>query len=181
MVDSGAYYPNTYFPPLAKIDEYVAIARSPTQREYYRVTWLEPIPLFEKGFLLAPGQTLIDQELTELIVGEDEILQMRIALDGLIKVKAKLPKATSRWLLRKESAFLTADMAEFPRFPPISELFVIEDNSLYVDIQNLNVDRYEYGKIYVTGYRLVVEPVKEKPRAYTVIISQGFAPRTRIG
>jgi hypothetical protein len=34
-------------------------------------------------------------------------------------------------------------------------------------------------KLYATGWRLVFEEVTEKPRAYTTIIVQGFAPRTR--
>lgn len=179
MGDSGAYYPNVYFPPVARVDEYIAVLWGPNDRKYYRVAWLEPIPLYEKGFLVQPAQVLSDQELADLIVGENELLQLRLALDGVVRVQAKLPKATTRWTLRRRSAWLEPAIARFPQFPPQSELFVLEDNSLFVDIQNLNLDRIEYAKVYVTGYRLVLEEVKEKPPRYAVVVVQGFAPRTK--
>jgi len=180
MGDS-VHYPSTWFPPVARLDEYVAVAYAPRDIRYYRVTLPpEPIPLYEVGFLLEPAGALSERELEYFVVGEDELLQLRLTVDGVVKIKARLPRAVSRWTLRKESAWIDASFARFPTFPPQTELYVLEDNPIFIDIQNLSADRYEYAKIYMTGYRLVIEEVREKPRAYAGVLVQGFAPRTRV-
>ena len=180
MGDS-VFHPSTWFPPVARLDEYVAVAYTPRDIRYYRVVLPpEAIPLYEIGFTLEPAGSLSERELEYFVVGEDELLQLRLAVDGVVKVKAKLPRAVTRWTLRRESAWIDASIARFPTFPPQTELYVLEDNSIFIDITNLNSDRYEYAKIYMTGYRLIIEEVKEKPRAYAGILVQGFAPRTRV-
>jgi hypothetical protein len=146
---------------------------------YARVTWLEQVPLYEYSFLLQASQVLADQELDKLEVGEGEILQLRFALRGPAKVLVKLPRTTSRFTLRRDSGFITESIAKYPNFPVQTELHIIEDQHVFVTVQNINTNHAERVKLYATGWRLVFEEVTEKPRAYTTIIVQGFAPRTR--
>jgi len=180
MGDSGAYYPDKeVFPPAAKVDEFIAIVRSPTEREYAQVVYLEPIPVYDAEFLLKAAETLSEQELTYIEVGAQEVLQLRIAVLGSAKFNFKLPRAVKRFTLRRDSGWIDENIAPYPRFPPMTELHILEDTHLYVDVQNLNSEHAERAKLYITGWRLVYEPIKERPRAYAALIVQGFAPRSK--
>lgn len=181
MGDSGAYYPNEkVFPPAARVDEYIAIVYGPGDVRYAKVLYVEPIPIYSKAFLLKASETLTEQELDRVEVGDNEVLQARIAVLGAVKVNVKLPRTTSRFTLRRESGYITEDIAGYPRFPPFTEVNILEDTHMFVDITNLNANHAERGKVYITGWRMVFEYVREKPRAYAALIVQGFAPRSRV-
>jgi hypothetical protein len=167
------------FPPAGRLDEYIAIVYAQNNVTYGKVVWLEQIPLYEYAFLVSAGSTTSDQELAYLEVGENEVLQIRFALRGSAKVWFKLPRSTQRFTLRRDSGWITEDIARYPNFPVQTELHVLEDNHIFATITNMNPNRYERVKLYATGWRLVFEEVREKPKAYTAIIVQGFAPRTR--
>jgi hypothetical protein len=167
------------FPPAARLDEYVAIVFAPNDVRFAKIVWLEQIPLYEYSFTLAAGQTLYDNELERIEVGEGEILQLRFAIRGPGKVSIKLPRTTQRFALRRDSGYITEDIARYPSFPVQTELHILEDAHLFATISNLNTNHAERIKLYITGWRLVFEQVAEKPRAYTALIVQGFAPRTR--
>jgi len=173
-VDSGMYYPDVYFPPVAKIDEYVAVVTNPFTRQYFQVTWLEPIPKYEKDFLVAPGTTLSDQEVKEFVVNRQEILHFRIGVDGVGRVKLALPSANKRYVLKNYIAYLEPDIAGYPNFSPQAELALLEDNTLYATLTNLSSDRYERIKLVMSGYRLVLKPVSQKPPRYAAVVVQGF-------
>ena len=175
MPDSGMYYPNQYFPPVAKIDEYVALVESPLRRRYFRVSWLEPIPMMEKEFLLGPGASILDQEFSEIKVNANEILHFRLSIGGVARVRVSLPRSTKRYVLRNNIAYLDGRLAQFPTFPPQAELALFEDNAIYVDVYNLSRARYEKVKLYVTGYRLVLEEIPQPPPRYAAVVIQGFA------
>jgi len=175
MGDSGMYYPNLWFPPVAKIDEYVAVIESPARRKYFRVTWLEPIPMMEKTFTLGPGASILDQEFSEIKVNANEILQFRLSIGGVARVRVSLPRSTKRYVLRNNIAYLDGRIAQFPQFPPQAELALLEDNTIFVDVYNLSRARYELVKLYVTGYRLVLEEVPTPPPKYAAVVTQGFA------
>ena len=179
MSFSSLHVSGASFPPAAKLDEYVAILYGPNDVRYGKVTWLEQIPLYEYSFLLPANQVLVDQELDKLEVGEGEVLQLRFALRGPGRVLIKLPRTTSRFTLRRDSGYITESIARYPLFPAQTELHVIEDQHIFVTLQNINTNHAERIKLYATGWRLVFEGVSEKPRAYTAIVVQGFAPRTR--
>jgi hypothetical protein len=167
------------FPPAARLDEYVAIVFAPNDVRFAKVVWLEQIPLYEYSFLLQANQTLVDQELDKLEVGENEVLQLRFAIRGPGKVSVKLPRTTLRFSLKRESGYITEDIAKYPFFNAQTELHLLEDAHVFVTIQNLNTNHAERIKLYFTGWRLVFEEIREKPKAYTAMIVQGFAPRTR--
>lgn len=175
----GSYWPDEWFPPAARLDEFVAILQSPSRRQYARVVWFEPIPLYEYSFDVDAGATLSDQELKELVVGENEVLQLRFATDGVCKIGVSLPRATKRFALRSVNAYFDANIAGFPKFPPQTELHVLEDSTIFVTLEN-PVARLERQKLYITGWRLVVEPVEKVPENYTALIVQGFAPATSV-
>jgi hypothetical protein len=105
------------FPPAARLDEYIALVYAPGDVKFAKVVWLEQVPLYEYSFLLQANQTLVDQELDKLEVGGNEILQLRIALRGPAKVSVKLPRTTLRFSLRRESGYITEDIARYPHFP----------------------------------------------------------------
>ena len=174
MGDSGMYYPGQFFPPVAKIDQYIAVLSDPWHRQYYKVMWLEDIPLYEFEFELKPGEEKTDIELTDLAVNDNELLHFRIALDGTIRVRASLPRAARRFVLRNNIAYIDPTIAQYPNFAPQTELAILEDNKLFVDIKNLSQDRYERAKIIVTGYRLVIAPVAGTPQQYAAVVIQGF-------
>lgn len=173
---AGAFYPNTVFPPAAKVDEYIAIIRGPRDRMYARVVYLEPIPLYDVTYKLKAEQTLSEQELEYFEVGDNEVLQLRIAVLGPAVFRFKLPRALRRFTLRRESGYITEDIAGFPKFVPQTELHILEDTHLFTDIEGIN-EHGDMAKIYITGWRLVYETVSERPRAYAALIVQGFAPR----
>lgn len=175
----GTYYPELYFPPGARLDEYIAIVNGPGDVKYARVVWYEPIPIYDHFFQLKAAESLYEQELEYVEVGKNEVLQMRLAVVGPAKIKVKLPRATARFTLRRDSGWIDENIAPYPRFPPQTELHLLEDAHLFVDVQNMNGNHAEAAKLYITGWRLVFEEVAEKPKAFSAVIVQGFPPRTR--
>lgn len=168
------------FPPAARLDEYIAIVYAPNDVKYGKVTWLEQIPVYAVAFLLGPGESKTDQELTYVEVGENEVMQLRFSLRGPAEVKIKLPRTTSKFSLRRDTAFVTEDIARYPEFPVQTELHLLEDSHIFMDVVSRNTNHYDRLKVYFTGWRLVFEEVRERPKAYTAMIIQGFAPRTRV-
>lgn len=176
-----SFYPGEWFPPAARLNEYIAIVQGPGEVSYGRVEWFEPIPVYSVRFTLKAGETLSDQELEKIEVGEMEVLQMRIAVKGAAKFQFKLPRAVTRFTLRRDSGWIDENIAGYPKFPPQTEVHILEDTHLFTTISNLNPNHAEAAKIYITGWRLVFTPVERKPENYSSIIIQGFAPRTNIG
>lgn len=175
----GTFYPDVYFPPGARLDEYIAIVEGPGRVTYGRVVYFEPIPVYDYFFKLTAGEEIYDNELKYVDVGKNEVLQMRIAVVGAGKVMVKLPRATTRFTLRRDSGWIDENIAPYPKFPPQTELHILEDNHMFVDIKNQNKDRAEAVKLFITGWRLVFEEVPQKPTAYSAVIVQGFPPSAR--
>ena len=165
-----------YFKPLAYIDEIIKLVRAPNDYSFYRVAYEEPIPKYELSFMLGPSERSTGNELSDIVVGEDELLQFRISLDGLVKAVIWLPRGTARYLLRTNVAYLDPDVARPGN--PLAELYIFENNKMYADLENLNADRYEKAKITIQGWRLVLEPVTGRPEKYKAAVIQGFAPKT---
>lgn len=177
-----SFYPNAYvFPPPAGIDEYLAIVQGPRRVVYARVVWLEQIPEYSVEFLLKPagssGSFMTNQELEKIEVGNNEILNFRMSMAGPGKIIVKIPRTVTRFSLRRDSSYITENIARYPKFPPQTELNILEDTHLFVDVYNLNPNHSELVKLFITGWRMVVEPATETPRSYAAVITQGFAPR----
>ena len=169
------------FEPVVKPYEYIAILEEPKKREdipveaYYQVVGIEPIPTVEKTFLVSPAGETGDQEVSEVQVGYSEIGQFRIGLDGVCKLYVKQPRGVSKYELKNIIAYIDPTLGQEPQ----TEFYVKGHTSIYVNLVNLSSDRYELAKIWLTGYRLLLEPLGRVPEKFTPIYIRALTLKER--
>ena len=169
------------FEPVVKPYEYIAILEEPKKREeipeeaFYEVVGIEPIPLVEKTFLISPGGETGDTEISEVQVGYSEIGHFRVGVEGVCKLYIKLPRGVSKFELKNTIAYVDPTVS----MEPWTEFFVKGHTSIYTNLVNISGDRYELAKIWLTGYRLLLEPLGRVPEKFTPIYIRALTLKER--
>jgi len=172
------------FEPVVRPLENVAIVDSLDESKWIfgKVLFIEPLQeqtinlgelgAADKDNYPTPGST---KELTELKVGENEFAQYRIYVLDDFLLEVKQPSAVSRFV-NKEGA------TKIPKFiarDNFAEIFVYEDEVPTVQPYAILFTSLPMARIKVMGFRYVLQPLREKPREFTVIPVGGISPRAR--
>ena len=159
------------FEPVALPGENICIL---PERKFYRVKYVEPLPEIEKDFgAISASSTLSDQEVEEIYMPKNELAQYRVTLKtpGL-KLKVKQPRGTGRFLTKKQQAVIT----DLTSGTNLTEIFQFEDTTFIVDVTNTTSSNLSESKVVFSGFRYVLEPLKEEPEKYTCVPVGGIRP-----
>lgn len=150
--------------------------------KYYRVVFLEGLPLIEHDFgATSSGDELRNQEITEIYLGDNELGQYRMMVVDNLKVYVKQPSGIGKWLTRNGQAYLidySTYSQAFSESLQLTEFYQWEDTPFIVDV-TATADNTTASRLWFFGYRYVLEELKEVPQVATTVWTQGYRPPVR--
>ena len=168
----GGYAFKEEFEPVALPNEKICLL---PDKKYYRVVYVEQLPVVEKDFgAITAGNTLTDQEITELQMNKNELVQVRIEIVDDIEITVKQPKSVTRFTTKTT----TFKINKYVSLTNLSEIFSFEDTpKIYFDVKNISGGDLSQSRIRFYGFKYVLEPLTEVPERATYVPVKGYAPR----
>lgn len=175
------------FVPVAKIGENYSIINAQGSERFYETVYVEGLPpsldLIYDGGSLASGSTDSSNKMTILEMEGSaktetdlsEVFQVRMRILDDIAVTVKLPAAQSRWKTRNDEIRLDYNTEIHDPSLATTEVYIGEDDTIYVDIYNPTQYTLSKTRIQFFGWRIVGRLLSKVPEKYTRIVATGFS------
>jgi len=163
------------FSPVARVGENLFLI--PLNR-YVTIKYIEPIPgkIIDFGSLDA-GESTPTTELTDMEMPEDEIGQYRIKVLDDITVTVYQKRGVGRFSTKNVLYPITPDSDTLSSHANSTEIFVYGDDAPWVQVTNSGTVPILKSRIWIQGFRYVVETLEEAPAKYTAIPIWGWGAR----
>lgn len=166
--------------PVAKMGENIEVITAQGTKKYYEVVYVEPLPhsidLIEDIGSLTAGSSSNSNKITILEMEGSaktetdlsEIFQLWMEVVDDITVTVKEPAAQARFKTRNNQ--IRVDYNSGP-----VELYIMEDDTIYVDVTNTTNYTLSKTRIAFWGWRIVGRQILKEPDKYTRIVATGFS------
>lgn len=167
-------------PPVVKMGEAYSVLTAQGSEKFYECLYVEPLPksidLIEDIGSLAADSTSNANKITILEMEGaaaretdiSEVFQMWMEVIDDITVTVKEPSAQGRFKTKNNQIRIDYNSG------PV-EIYVSEDDTMYVDVANLTNYTLPQTRIAFWGWRIVGRLLVKSPDKYTRIVATGFS------
>ena len=150
------------FEPIVRVGENIAIPKSATEREYYQVTYVEPVQPIIIGVSLTASEQKHEYELKEVELEDNEAGQWRMEVLDLVNVGMNYPAAAAKWTTKSSLTYASPLSGE-----NFLEFYTHKDDVPTLYLTN-PITEAQTVRIMVWGFKYALKKLDYEPSEYTV-------------
>ena len=153
------------FEPIVRINENVAIPLAGLQLNYFKVLYIEPVPLITITKSLSALEKSVAYTLDELKLNENEAGQWRLVIPDYVSILMKFPRAATKWVTQGQEAPATPVSMNMPN---LLEFYTWKDYVPLLELTN-PVNEDQLIRLFIWGFKYSLQPLEKPPKEYTIL------------
>jgi len=156
--------------PPALPGQFVRLVGETTGNKFYKVTWIEQLPGIVHNFgTVSANSTSSEKEIDNLYMRDGELGAYTIDVLDDFELEVWQPGGMKRFMVKNTSHKIN------PLTPKrLRKIYVWEDNKVKFYVHNNNDYALPKSEIFIYGWRMKLEEVKERPEKWTDIVIEGM-------